>query len=319
VDETRFETDVTRLVGAGHIRRGAPLAELTSFHVGGPADWVVDVGTQAELEGVLTAARACGVPVTLLGGGTNVLVADAGVRGAVVRPRLSAIDQTGPGRVRAEAGATINGLVRWTVSRGLAGLEAWAGTPGTVGGAVRGNAHFGGRNIGDLVTAALIVTPSGDRRCLTHDELGFAYDTSRLCGSGETLIWAEFAVTTAAPEALRQRARESLAYRKGTQPLALASAGCVFQNPDPARDRVPDGIPASAGALVDRAGLKGRRLGGARISPVHANFVVNEGGATAREIRSLIEAARTAVRQQFGIELRDEVVYLGEFGNIDNR
>jgi UDP-N-acetylmuramate dehydrogenase len=313
VDRTRFESQVESLVGPHRVRRNVPLSQVTSFHIGGPADWLIDVNTADEFEGVLAAARAEGVPVTLLGGGSNVLVADAGIRGAVIRPRLAGIVSTDSGHVRAEAGATINGLVRWTVSRGLAGLEAWAGTPGTVGGAIYGNAHFSGQNIGDLVTAVMLVTPAGDRRGATPGEMEFAYDTSRLRRTGEILLWAEFAVTSGTPDRLRRLARESLAFRKRTQPLALPSAGCVFQNPDPARDVLPVGMPASAGALVDRADLKGHRIGGARISPVHANFVVNEGGATARDVRALVETARAAVREKFGVELRDEVVYLGEF------
>jgi UDP-N-acetylmuramate dehydrogenase len=110
---------------------------------------------------------------------------------------------------------------------------------------------------------------------------------------------------------LRETARRSLADRKRTQPLHLPSAGCVFQNPDPAIDRVPDGIPASAGALIDRAGLKGQALGGARVSPVHANFIVNEGGATASDVRRLIERCREEVRARFGVTLRDEIRYIG--------
>jgi UDP-N-acetylmuramate dehydrogenase len=207
----------------------------------------------------------------------------------------------------------MNGLVRWTVGRGLCGVEAWAGTPGTVGGAVFGNAHYGGRNIADFVTRALVVEPGGRDAIARRDELGFAYDTSRLKTTGEVLVWAEFAVTPGVPDALRRTARESLAFRKRTQPLETPSAGCVFQNPDRARDRVPDGLAASAGALIDHAGLKGAAEGGARISRAHANFFVNEGHATAREIRSLIDRARQAVRDQFGVELRDEIMLLGEF------
>jgi UDP-N-acetylmuramate dehydrogenase len=217
--------------------------------------------------------------------------------------------------VRAEAGVTINGLVRWTIARGLAGLEEWAGTPGTVGGAIFGNAHFGGRNIGDLVRQVLLVTRAGMLVPASQPEMAFAYDTSRLRQTGEILVWAELRVDGGDPEELRRRARASLAYRKRTQPLAMPSAGCIFQNPDPAVDRVPPDIPWSAGALVDRAGLKARRIGGATISPAHANFIVSDGTATAADIRRLIEDARRAVRDQFGVELRDEVVFLGDFAD----
>jgi UDP-N-acetylmuramate dehydrogenase len=130
-------------------------------------------------------------------------------------------------------------------------------------------------------------------------------------GSAEIALNADFRVGRGDPAALRATARESLAYRKRTQPLESASAGCIFQNPDPARDHVPDGIPASAGALIDRAGLKGARAGQAMVSTTHANFIVNHGGASAAQIRELIERCKSGVREQFGVELREEIVYLG--------
>jgi UDP-N-acetylmuramate dehydrogenase len=302
-----------RAIAADRVRRDVPLAPLTTFKVGGPADWLIEVRSESELAAIVAAARDCQVPVTLLGGGSNVLVADRGVRGAVLRLAMTGLSQPAPDRIRAEAGVTINGLVRWAVGRGLANLEAWAGTPGTVGGAVYGNAHYGGRNIGDLVTDVRLIEPSGRLATVARDLMGFAYDTSRLRSTREVVVWVEFAVTSGHPDALRAVARASLAHRKRTQPLASHSAGCIFQNPDAARDTVPAGIPASAGALVDRAGLKGHRIGGAAISPLHANFFVNEGGATAADIRALIDLARASVRAQFGVELREEIVYLGEF------
>jgi UDP-N-acetylmuramate dehydrogenase len=141
----------------------------------------------------------------------------------------------------------------------------------------------------------------------------FAYDTSRLKRTGEVVVWADFGVTQAPAEMLRATARRSLAHRKGTQPLAYPSAGCMFQNPDPERDNLPEGVPASAGALVDRAGLKGHRIGGAMISPVHANFFVSDGTATAADIHALANLARIRVRERFGVELRDEIMFLGRF------
>jgi UDP-N-acetylmuramate dehydrogenase len=142
--------------------------------------------------------------------------------------------------------------------------------------------------------------------------MGFGYDRSRLQGSGEVLLSARFIVTPGDPAALREIARTSLAYRKRTQPLASPSAGCIFQNPM-ADAAVRAEIPRSAGALVDRAGLKGAREGGAIVSPRHANFIVNDGTATAADIRRLIERCRTAVRDRFGVELLNEIVFVGEF------
>jgi UDP-N-acetylmuramate dehydrogenase len=139
----------------------------------------------------------------------------------------------------------------------------------------------------------------------------FGYDYSRLHRTHEVVISADFRVGRGEPEALRAIARESLAFRKRTQPLESASAGCIFQNPDPSRDVVPDGIPPSAGALVDRAGLKNARAGNARVSTTHANFIVNEGSASADEIRDLIERCKGEVKSRFGVDLREEIVYLG--------
>jgi UDP-N-acetylmuramate dehydrogenase len=299
--------------GVGRLRSRVSLAPLTTFRVGGPAEWFFEARSSEELTTALAIARRQAVRVTLLGGGSNVLIADSGVRGLVIRPRGGAIRLDGDDRLEADAAVTINGLVRWTILRGVAGLEAWAGTPGTVGGAVVGNAHFEGRLIGDLVLSVRVIDPSGSVLDVTADAMDFGYDRSRVQTSGEVVLAATFRVGKGDPHALRARARTSLAYRKRTQPLDSSSAGCIFQNPVPGIDAVPGGIPWSAGALVDRAGLRGKTLGGAQVSTTHGNFIVNAGHATAAEIRELIELCRTSVRAQFGVELRDEIVYLGSF------
>jgi UDP-N-acetylmuramate dehydrogenase len=305
--------ELAQALGVDRVTPAAPLAPLTTFKVGGAADLLVEARSEAELVAIARTARAHGVPVTPLGGGSNVLVGDGGVRGVVVLVRdrtLAREDATG---VRAGAGVTINGLVRWLVGQGLAGLEAWAGTPGTVGGALHGNAHFRGVNIGDLVRDVRVLDRGGALRTLPAAEMAFGYDSSRLQTSGEIAVSAVFTVGTGEPDALRATARDSLHYRKRTQPLDVPSAGCIFQNPDPARDRVPDGIPPSAGALVDRAGLKGASEAGARVSLLHGNFIVRDGAATARDVRALIERCQRGVAERFGVRLREEIVYLGEF------
>lgn len=292
--------------------RNAPLAPLTTFKVGGPADCLLLAQSVDELSEAVRTAAAAGVRVTVLGGGSNVLIADAGVRGLVIRLRGTDVSRVDEKQVRAEAALTINGLVRWTINRGIAGLEAWAGTPGSVGGAIYGNAHFQKRNIGELVEQVTVIDTTGALKVVPASEMEFGYDFSRLQRTHEIVVSADFRVSEGDPSALRATARESLAFRKRTQPLESASAGCIFQNPDPSRGRVPAGIPASAGALVDRAGLKGSREGHASVSTTHANFIVNEGGATAQEIRTLIDRCKRAVREQFGVELKEEIVYLGE-------
>jgi UDP-N-acetylmuramate dehydrogenase len=306
-----FQEQMVARFGADRVCAEERLARYTTFKVGGPAEWFLESRGSDEIVDALRIAHASAVPVTLLGGGSNVLVGDLGVRGLVIRPRGGLIEKADGERVRADAATTINGLVRWTIQRGIAGLEAWAGTPGTVGGAIFGNAHFGGRLIGELVESVRLAGVGGDRREVSRDEMEFGYDRSRLQKTGEVLLSAVFRVSTGEPAALRDIARQSLAYRKKTQPLDTPSAGCIFQNPD--RAEVPADIPASAGALVDRAGLKGTARGDARVSPTHGNFIVNEGQATAADIRSLIDLCRARVTEQFGVALQEEIVYLGEF------
>ena len=295
------------------VREGVALTALTTFRAGGVADWMLETRNPDDLVDAVRATRALGLPLTVLGGGSNVLVGDGGVRGLVVRLRHGALTRTAAGPVRADGGVTINGLVRWTIQRGLAGLERWAGTPGTVGGAVHGNAHFGGRMLGEMVTAVGLVDRTGAVSRVSRVDMGFGYDDSRVQHTDERVLWAEFRVATGEAAALRAAARRSLAFRKRTQPLDRASAGCVFQNPRPEDGPLPDDVPRSAGALIDLVGMKGHRVGAAVVSVVHGNFIVNEGGATASDVRRLIELCRTAVSERFGITLRDELVYLGEF------
>jgi UDP-N-acetylmuramate dehydrogenase len=305
--------DLRERLGPERVRTQASLSLLTTLRVGGPADVLVEVRGADEALAVQALARSAGVPLTWLGGGSNVLIGDRGVRGVVARWHGGALSCPAPDRVTAEAGVTINGLVRYTIGQGVAGLAEWAGTPGTVGGAIHGNAHFQGRTISERVVAVRVAGRDGVVREIPASLMGFGYDRSRLQGSGELALSADFRVSPGDAAALREVARGSLAFRKRTQPLSLPSAGCIFQNPDPSRVRLPDGIPASAGALVDAAGLKGEACGGARVSPVHANFVVNEGGASARDVARLVERMRAAVQERFGVALEEEIVRLGEF------
>ncbi len=315
-----LQHDLVARLGEQRVVPDAPLAPLTTFRVGGPADLLVEPTSGDELTLILEQSTMLGVPVTMLGGGSNVLISDAGVRGLVVRPRGGRAVEIAPGHVRADAALTINGLVRWTISHGLAGLEAWAGTPGTVGGGVYGNAHWGGHLLSERIHSVWLWSSGGSVAEIAASDMAFGYDASRLQTSREVLVAARFVLDPGGePEALRATARASLAYRKRTQPLDTPSAGCIFQNPSPDVS-MPPGIPRSAGALVDRAGLKGARIGGAVVSPTHGNFIVNTGGATAADILALVERCRRTVREQFGVDLLDEIVLLGEHDRtaIDN-
>ncbi len=245
---------------------------------------------------------------------SNLLVADEGVEGLVIRVHGGDVRALEPSRIRVDAGVTINGLVRWTVGRGLSGIEAWAGTPGTVGGAVFGNAHFQGRLMSELVRQVRVVSADGLVTDIDAAAMEFGYDFSRLHRTGEVVVSADLrGVHGGAGRAARGRPR--VARLPQAYPAAgVAERGLRVPNPSPG-DPVPDGIPPSAGALVDRAGLKGARSGRALVSPAHANFIVNEGGATAAEIRALIDRCQAEVQARFGVTLREEVVYLGFRGS----
>jgi UDP-N-acetylmuramate dehydrogenase len=297
--------------GTDRVASDVPLAPLTTFKVGGPAEWLVTLHRPDDVCRAIEVAHRAGAPVTALGGGSNVLVGDEGVAGLVIRLHGGDVTSLSPELIRVDAGVTVNGLVRWTVSRGIAGLEAWAGTPGTIGGAVFGNAHFRGRLISELIERVTLVGENGSALDVPAADMEFAYDFSRLHRTREVVLSADLRVGTGDPAALRAIARESLAFRKRTQPLESPSAGCIFQNPQASVDIVPDGIPYSAGALVDRAGLKGARQGGAQVSATHANFIVNAGSASADDIRELIRRCKRDVRARYGVALREEIVYLG--------
>jgi UDP-N-acetylmuramate dehydrogenase len=295
------------------VERDGSLARYTTMRVGGTADVLVTTASTDAAIAVARLAHQHGVPVTVLGGGSNVLVADAGIRGLVLRIHGGEVSTDGADAVRADAGVTINGLVRWLAGRGLAGLEAWAGTPGTVGGAIAGNAHFRQRLISEHVRSVRLLQPAGSVVDVDASDMAFGYDRSRVQTSGEIVLSVRFAVRPgAAPDQLRSVARESLAFRKRTQPLHQASAGCIFQNPGP-EIALPAGVPRSAGALVDRAGLKGAQAGGAEVSTLHANFIVVAPGSSASDVRALVERCRDGVREASGVTLTEEIVYLGDW------
>jgi len=306
-----FERELQQGLGEGRVASDVRLSSFTTLRIGGPADWFVTLRSSDEVVTAVAIARCHDVPVTVIGGGSNLLVADAGVRGLVLRVHGGEVTTVDQSTIRADAGVTINGVVRWTINRGVSGLEAWAGTPGTVGGAIHGNAHFQGRLIGELVARVTLVNPEGSVQSVPAEAMEFGYDYSRLHHTKEIVVSADLRVGSGNPDELRVIARSSLAFRKRTQPLEAASAGCMFQNPDPLVDGVPSDIPPSAGALVDRAGLKGAREGGARVSTTHGNFIVNEGTATADDIAALVNRCKREVSQRFGVELREEVVRLG--------
>tara|TARA_B100000029_G_scaffold506657_1_gene589789 strand:- start:1384 stop:2358 length:975 start_codon:yes stop_codon:yes gene_type:complete len=300
-------------VGGQRLLVDQSLAPYTTLRVGGAADFFVEVSDDEKILALLQVAHDLKIPVTMLGGGSNVLVGDRGIRGLVVRVRHGRIFRAGIDAVRASAGVTLNGLVRWMVRRGISGIERWAGTPGTVGGAIVGNAHFGGRLLSETISSVGLVAKGCRQETVPVADMRFEYDVSRIQMTDEVVLWAEFRTGEASQAELLEATRRSLQYRKSTQPLGKPSAGCVFRNPSINDSELASKIPCSAGALIDRAGLKGSVEGAVVVSERHANFFVTRPQATAMDVKVLMERCQQTVRQKFDVDLVPEIVLLGEF------
>jgi UDP-N-acetylmuramate dehydrogenase len=283
------------------LKENEPLSRHTSFKIGGPAEAYCRLHNAAELKTCLEFGAENGVPVFFLAGGTNVLVRDGGLPGLTLTldGDFKEIHVDGD-RVRAGAAANLAQVARKAGKAGLAGLEFGIGIPGSVGGAVVMNAGAHGqelsetcRNIGVLEKGRVCAIPAA--------QAGFTYRGSRFKQGGAWILWAEFALRSDDPAVIEGRMAEVLGKRRASQPLNLPNAGCVFKNPQ----------GESAGRLIEASGLKGLRRGGAEISEVHANFVVNQGGASASDVLWLMEKAREAVRNKQGVDLENEIQVLG--------
>jgi UDP-N-acetylmuramate dehydrogenase len=282
--------------------RDSPLAPHTSLRIGGPADYFVRVGSEDDLVGAIRVARAAELPIFLLGGGTNVLVSDRGIRGVVLQNKWSEARVTGS-VVEASSGTPLAHVAAVAARAGLLGLEWMATVPGTVGGAVHGNAGaFGRETADDLIDAELIDLNAQAWRA-PADELGFAYRTSSLQGTPIIVVRARFQGTPGDRSEAVRRIKEMANERVAKQPLAQPNTGSIFRNP-----------PGDhAGRLIEATGLKGARQGGAMVSPKHANFIVNADHASAADVRALMSRCQEEVMRQFGVQLRPEVELVGEW------
>ncbi len=308
------------LFGA-RLKLDEPMSRHTHFRIGGPARWFVEAKTEEEIVRALASAKEAGVPTFVLGGGSNTLVSDQGFGGLVVQVAMRGISIDGT-TVTAGAGVPSAALARSTADAGLEGLEWMITLPGTVGGAVHGNAGcFGGETKDRLSSVRLL--RDGSIIDVAPSALAFGYRDSALKHSSDVVLRATFVLRAGDASLLRRRMEDQLAARKETQPLNAGSAGCVFKNcgirDDAEASRLAGEIPeamrsarrVSAGWLVEQADLKGKKIGRAQISPAHGNFIVNLGGATAEEVVQLVAVAKTRVRDRFGLQLREEIQYLG--------
>lgn len=284
------------------VRFEVPTGKFTSLGVGGPVDAVAEPADRAELAALLRLCARHHVSHHVLGRGFNTVVRDGGLDGVLIRlARFRRLEER-PGALRVEAGVSHASLTRFCRDRGLTGLEFAAGIPGTVGGWLAMNAGIGTREMKDVVREVEVMSPTGAKRShLPRERLRFVYRALRGLAPGSVLLSALLAVQPATRAEVSAEVKRLLAKRAATQPLDAPSCGSVFKNP-PHR---------FAGQLIEAAGLKGERFGGACISPVHANFIVNAGGATAADVLALIGKARAVVRSRTGILLEREVKVWG--------
>lgn len=287
------------------LQENVSLAPYTSARIGGPADGLVTVSSADELANTVSRLWQMNISYVILGGGSNVLISDKGVRGVVVLNKAKDVRfETGSRpKVRAEAGVVFANLARRAASHGLSGLEWAAAVPGTVGGAVYGNAGaFGGDMAGSLIQTELLTDIGRQTWSVEKMEYGYRSSVLKRRSLKYVVLWADLWLEHSSKEAVSDKIAQFSARRKETQPPG-ASMGSMFKNP-----------PGEyAGRLIEAAGLKGTRIGNAEISPVHANFFINHGQTKADDVRALAVLARERVVERFGIELELEIEFVGEW------
>ena len=309
-DAVATGTDIQRRIGV-KTSRDEPLARFTTMRVGGPADLFATVHNTHELRAIVRFARTRELPHTLLGRGSDVVIADAGIRGLVIQVRAEG-SRHDEERYTAEAGVPMARAATETQRAGLTGLEFGLAIPGTVGGAVWANAGAHDSDIAGVVESARVLGVDGTEAVVPAEDLALAYRSSRfkelpantpVDGPRDVVLDATFRLAPADPDRIKARLDEIRRWRQAHQPLGLPSAGSVFRNPD----------GDSAGRLIDAAGLKGLRIGGAVVSEKHANFIVNDQRGTAADVRRLAERVRREVRDRSGVELVLEVEFVGDW------
>jgi UDP-N-acetylmuramate dehydrogenase len=287
------------------IRRDEPLAKHSQYGIGGPAEWYLEMADTERLQEVMRICGREGIAVSVVGAGSNTLILDGGVRGLVVRLTDKSWTRTGDATVRVAAATMMPRLALDLAKEGLSGMEFGIGVPGTCGASVRGNAGAFGAEIKDVLVSCRSVGPDGEIRSHDNAACAFGYRSSAFKSgnlTGHVVIGADFTVAAGDKEQTRRRTDEIQSARKASQPYGIRSLGSVFTNP-----------PGDhAGRLIEAAGLKGHRIGGAEISAKHANFIVNADHATAADVLALVETAHQAVLERFGVDLEREIVIMGE-------
>ncbi len=295
---------LTDLIGAELVRADEPMSGHTTFRVGGPADYYVEPSNAVELAAVLRLCREEQIPYMILGNGSNLLVGDKGYRGVMIALGKAWSDiVVEENRIRAGAGALLGAVSRQALKASLTGLEFAAGIPGTIGGAVFMNAGAYGSEMSSVLTRVTVLTPDGEVRVIPASELDLGYRRSCIGTKGYVVLEAELELGAGEEEAIRRRMDELTVQRRTKQPLEYPSAGSTFKRPE----------GYFAGKLIQDAGLRGFRVGGAQVSEKHCGFVVNCGDATAEDIMNLCHAVQAKVNEEFGVLLEMEIRMIGEF------
>jgi UDP-N-acetylmuramate dehydrogenase len=294
------------LEGVGRpLEEAAGLAALSSFRIGGPADFLFEARSEEDLKKAVALAVRERFPFYVIGGGFNILFDDAGYRGLIVRNRAEGVECV-EGRLRALSGTNLSSVLQETQAGGLAGLEFMAGIPGTAGGAVVGNAGAFGRSIGDAVEEAVLLGPGGGERRLSREELGFGYRRSALQKDHAVVLRVTLRVVPGDPRDSENKVRDYLEKRRTKHPpWGTACAGSFFKNPC-----LPGGEKVAAGKLLEQAGARGMTVGGAAVYEGHCNFIINTGKARSGDVLLLARKLKERVFAMSGVRLEEEVVYL---------
>ena len=295
-----------------------PMCKHTSFKVGGPARYFAKAENAEDLKAAIKLAREKGLPYFVLGNGTNLLVSDNGYDGVVITLAgdFSAIEDLGNGAFKVGAAVPLGRFARTTLKQGFAGIHKLAGIPGTLGGAIYMNAGAYGQEIGSCCTMVTALDESGNVHEIPANDCGFGYRQSIFQKNKAIILSATFQLPAASAEGktvadLEAELAECMAKRKASQPLNMPNAGSTFKRLDKGAADTPTQI--APGYYIEQAGLKGQRIGGAEVSTLHANFIVNVGGATACDIKTLSEYVQQKVAEKFGIQLKREIILLGNF------
>lgn len=305
------------LINTGiHIKDNHLLAPYTYMKVGGPAQYFAIADDLSQLIKLIKAAHQDNLQLLVLGGGSNVLISDKGIKGLVVINRASKINIIDPSlpQVEADSGVIMNQLINYTINNSLGGLEEFLGIPGTVGGAIINNSHHLTHLIGDYIESVKVISLEGDQKTLTHKQCRFSYDHSIFQETSDIVLSVIFNLKHANKNKLTIKAAKALKRRRDTQPLEFPSSGCMFKNigEDKAQKlSTPEKISA-AGHLIDQAGLKGITEGGAKVSEKHANFIINTGNATSKDVIKLSQKVIQIIKQKYGVTLEREVFLIGE-------